>query len=346
MSAPRDVVIVDDSAICRSRLREIVEADGDLRVAGELSGGQDVVPFLQRLQPAVLLTDLVMPDRDGLQVVREVMRQHPLPTIIVSGGGFNEVSAFDAIRFGALEVAAKPEAGDHAAEAALRDTIRRVSTVPVIRHPGTTSRPPRPTEPPSFRRLTHRGKAPVVVGIGASAGGPPAVVALLEALARDTPLSVLVAQHMPRDHAHAFARFLAQRCPLEVVVCSGTAPLRPGVVLVPDDGCDLVVTSRERAASISSRSSLTPSVDALLESLALHVGREAAGVVLSGIGHDGTAGLSALQAAEGLTIAQDERSSAVFGMPKAAATAARHHLPPREIGKLLAESTTPRQHIA
>jgi two-component system chemotaxis response regulator CheB len=285
-----------------------------------------------------------MPEFDGLAVVREVMREHPLPTIIISAGGFDETAAFEATRLGALEVATKPAYGDVRAEAALRESIRRVAAVPVIRHPGIL---PNSSKSPSTFQLRelvggHRGThdcyhpAPTVFGIGASAGGPPAVAALLANLPVALTPPVLVAQHMPRDHARAFARFLGSRCPLEVEVCSDSSRLKPGVVLIPDDGLDLALAGPDRAVAIPAQRSLTPSVDVLLESLALQWKERAAGAVLSGIGDDGTVGLGALRAAGGLTLVQDEASSAVYGMPRAAAPSACFQGSPEELATMLA----------
>jgi two-component system chemotaxis response regulator CheB len=335
---PVRVAVVDDSAICRHRLRSIIEADGDLEVVVELAGGHDVVAALESSRAAVLVTDLMMPEVDGLSVVRQVMRDHPVPILVVSSAGFTAVSAFEATRLGALEVAAKPEFGDRAAETALRAALRRVADVPVVRHPGhiSTQSPPA-TLPPA---ALESGPALDAVGIGASAGGPPALVTLLGALPAKGAPPILIAQHLPSGHAEAFARFLASRCPFEVHVARRPIPLRPGHVVIPDDDAHLALDGSRFACSLPTREALSPRVDVLLTSLAERIGARAAGVVLSGIGEDGAVGLEALRAVGALTIAQDEGSSAVYGMPKAAAPSARLRLPPREIARAIAMAGT------
>ena len=344
---PLPVAVIDDSALCREQLRRIIEADQDLRVVVDLYDGSDIVDQLRWSGATVLVTDLLMPNIDGWDVVRAVMRDYPVPIIVVSSGGFTDVSAFEATRLGALEVAAKPEFGDTKAGSALRAAIRRVATVPVIRHPGTPSVANRSSHPgPSVANGPARS-APVrqsheamieVAGIVASAGGPPALVGLLGAIPVEDAPAILVAQHMPPGYAPSFARFLASRCPFEVHVATGPIPLEAGHVVIPDSGADLVVMSPQRARSRPTEAGLCPNADVLLGSLAEQLGPRAAGVVLSGIGSDGALGLAALRAAGGLTVAQDEASAAVFGMPKAAAEAAQFQLSPAEIGRLLARA--------
>ncbi len=335
MTPSIDVLIVDDSAICRQNLRTIVEGDGDLRVAGEVKCGSDVLRALATVQPRVLLTDLVMPETDGIAVVRQVMAHHPIPIIVVSGGGVGESAAFEAIRSGALEVATKPAPGDRTAAATLRQAIRRLAGVRVVRHPGLPSTSPGTTvaaKPPVWH-----GPRPRVLGIGASAGGPSAIVELVAELDPKQAPAVVVAQHLPRGQSEGFARFLAERCRLEVVLCKGTTSLGPGRLVLPGDGFHLVVLDAGRATVTEPDAGtlLVPSVDLLFTSLAMRVGAAAVGVVLTGIGHDGALGLAALRDGGALTLAQDEASSAVYGMPRAAASAALFHLPPREMARMI-----------
>jgi chemotaxis response regulator CheB len=174
-----------------------------------------------------------------------------------------------------------------------------------------------------------------VLGIGSSAGGPPAVASLLGALAAERGLSVVVAQHMPRDHVDDFAGFLSRRCSLPVTICTGAEQLEPGRVVLPGDGMNLVFTEPNRVAAVPSENPLVPSVDVLFHSMANHLGAACAAVVLSGIGNDGTSGLAALAERGALTLAQDEQSSAVFGMPKSAAPYARHHVSPVEAARVV-----------
>ncbi|HSC89934.1 MAG TPA: chemotaxis protein CheB [Polyangiaceae bacterium] len=337
-----DVAVLDDSAICRLRLREILEADGDIRVVAESPSGAKILELLASTKPRVLLTDLVMPGVDGLAVVGEVMRRAPLPVIIVSAGGFTQVSAFEALRLGALEVAKKPDHGDSRQERALREAVRRLAGAFVVRHPGHVLPVPVAGEPP-VRPGAQRVR---VLGIGSSAGGPPAVASLLGALPPERAPAVLVAQHMPPAHVDDFAGFLSRRCRLEVRVCRHSATLTPGCVYVPGDGMNLAVIEPGRVVATPSSDSLTPSVDVLLSSMAQHHGADCAGVVLSGIGHDGRDGLRALAQRGALTIAQDEASCAVYGMPKAAAPFATHRLNPEQAARLVLSHVPQRERRA
>lgn len=174
-----------------------------------------------------------------------------------------------------------------------------------------------------------------VVGIGASAGGPGVVADILSALPKDYPASILVVQHLPMGFAEPFADYLRARIRLPVSVCALSQPLLPGrVILAPDDAHLLLsrrgVAQAEQSEPISGH---MPSVDLMLDSVARHYGERAAGVILSGIGRDGTTGLRAIRQAGGLTISQDSESAAVYGMPRVASEsgAAEYVLRPSEI---------------
>jgi two-component system chemotaxis response regulator CheB len=181
-----------------------------------------------------------------------------------------------------------------------------------------------------------------VVGIAASAGGPGAVVSVLGGLPAGFGASVAVVQHVPSGYAARFARYLAENTKLQVVCVEGAAPARPGLVLVAPDGRHLVATSETEFAPSDDPAidGHRPSATALFRSLARHHGPHAAGIVLSGIGRDGADGLAELRAAGGLTIVQDESTSTVYGMPRAAqeAGAAQVVLPLPEIAPLLVKS--------
>lgn len=325
------VLLVDDSILCQEQLKEILEAEGDIQVVGTASDARDVLPLLASTKAQVLVTDLVMPHMGGLELVREVMRQAPLPILVVSAGGFSQGLAYDATRLGALEVAKKPELRRPDQADALRGSVRRISEVHVVRHPGVAT----PTFRPS--RVFHLApeRRPRVLGIGASAGGPPAVGHLLGTLNADASPCVLVAQHMPPGHAADFAGFLSRRCQLRVEICEGPSPLKAGTVYVPADACDLLMIDSQTVSVRESHQLLVPSVDVLLESIAQHVGARSAGAVLSGIGQDGAAGLERLSLLGALTMVQDENSCAVYGMPKAAARHARHQISASQIAELV-----------
>jgi two-component system chemotaxis response regulator CheB len=335
MTRGADVVVVDDSAICRQRLRSIIEGDGDLRVSGEVRAGAEVLPTLDRLRPAVLVTDLVMPDMNGIEVVREVMARHPLPIIVVSGAGIAESTAFEATRSGALEVATKPALGDLRAAAALREAIRRVRDVPVVRHPGRWSVPARAAA--SAPLLEAEGAAPRVLGLGASAGGPrrrrSGGPARSGASATGGGGATLAGSG---DGVRAFL--------------GGTMPSRGGD-LSGDDAAASGATGAAGRRHASGRAGARhrrcrPSRRrhplGAQRGRPLHQPRpqlrrgRRRRRSCRGIGSDGAQGLAALRAKGALTFAQDEASSAVYGMPRAAAEAARFRLAPPDIARVVA----------
>src|SRR5262249_12148001 len=192
-----------------------------------------------------------------------------------------------------------------------RVLVRRLARVPVMRH--IAGRMPK-RQPPAPELL---GRGLRIVGLGASAGGPAAVISILGKLPKDFPACVVVVQHMLADFEVSYVRFLRTESALPVELATGPTPVRPGVVLVAEGDRHLVASSTSMLGTMAGPPihSSRPSVDALFESLATHFGAASAGVVLSGIGRDGAAGLLAMRRAGALTIAQDEETSIVFAMP-------------------------------
>ena len=341
------VGIVDDSRVCRAHLRGVLEAEGDIRVVAEAAGGAEALALVKGHRLDLLVTDLMMPDVDGLEVVSRVMQEHPLPVLIVSSRPTRDGSVvFEAVRRGALDVAEKPLRGAPKAESELRAKIRRLAGVPVVRRQaeGMRVRPgsPLPTRaqqpvPSVVPRRDWVGPAPRVVGIAASAGGPLALAALLGSLPSDFPACIALVQHVPRGFTEAFADYLKGATSLAVVVCRGIVPVAPATVVVAPGDQHLVATSRSHfgLSLAGSPAEYCPCGDVLLASLATVHGPAAAGVVLSGMGQDGAAGLAHLARRDALTLVQDEPSSTVNGMPRAAERAAVAVLTPEQIAAVL-----------
>lgn len=338
------VVVLDDSLICRTRLKDILEAEGDISVVGEAANGDGVLELIARTEPRLLMVDLQMPGTGGHETIERVMANRPLPILVVTGQpeGVRRAAVFESIRRGALDLAEKPLRSDRAAEARLRALVRELSTIPVVRHVagrfGSRERPaPTPATTPGVPGVPTPG--PLVIGIGASAGGPLALATLLNELPRDLPAAIAVVQHLPQGFAPAFAEFLQGRVSLPVSIVQGRTPLRPGTIHLAPDGKHLVVADG-RALSVTLDAPVEghrPSIDTLLHSLARALGPRAAGVVMSGIGRDGVSGLAAMRAQHALTLAQDQASCAVYGIPKAAleAKAVEHALDPLGLARAL-----------
>ena len=318
------VLVLDDSLICRVRLRQILEAEADISVVGEASNGDRVIELIDQSKPSVLVVDLQMPGTAGHETIEKVMASRPLPILVVTGQpqGVNKTTVFEAIRRGALELAEKPTGGDLDAEKNLRVTVRQLSKVPVVRHVagrlnakplGSLKLKPSTLPPPPGTRVP-------VVAIGASAGGPLVLAALLGELPADFPAAIGVVQHLPTGFTGAFQEFLQGRVKLGVKVVQGQTSMEPGVIYIAKDDRHLAISRSQHFVTTEEppMDGHRPAVDALMLSVAERVGPNACGVIMSGIGKDGTEGLLKMRKAGALTLAQDAESCAVFGMPRSA----------------------------
>ncbi|MFW5925418.1 MAG: chemotaxis protein CheB [Myxococcota bacterium] len=328
MKPPPRILIVDDSSVCRALLREQLETEGDVQVVGEAADGATALRRVHAERPDLVTVDLHMPGMDGLTLIERIMSEAPTPILVVTGEpeGSNAEGVFEAQRRGALDLARKPADDDAHAAADLRASVRRLAGVRVVRH--MRRRAPSPVPPPPTAgpappaRPTDAGDPRIrVVGIAASAGGPAALVSVLGRLPRPFPVPVAVVQHLPRGFAASFAEFLRRRTGLRVRAVNDALQPTPGDVLVAGDDVHLVVSPRggfavDRGGPVDGH---RPSATVLLRSLAATFGPRAMGVVLSGMGQDGVDGLGAIRDAGGVTVAQDRETSAVFGMPRAAA---------------------------
>ncbi|MBP7799293.1 MAG: chemotaxis-specific protein-glutamate methyltransferase CheB [Thermoanaerobaculaceae bacterium] len=341
MSEPRPlrVLLVDDSATVRAVLRRILGRTVDITVAGEASDGAQAVEQTLALHPDVVLMDVEMPVVDGFAATERIMAVRPTPIVVISSRANRSVlhTAFEAIRRGAVEVFAKPEAPagwDHLSEALPR-TIRNVAGARArVSAPPTTSSGALPS-PKLHRELRY-------VAIGASTGGPQAVHELLSVLPAEPPAAILVVQHIASGFDEGFADWLAKDLRRDVRLAADGESATPGTVRISPSGVHLRLDdggALRLDAVTPARAGHRPSADELFLSCASTKPRQVAGVLLSGMGRDGAEGLAALRRAGGLTMVQDEASSVVFGMPKAALDleAATITRPPRELGLLLAK---------
>ncbi|HYQ18830.1 MAG TPA: chemotaxis protein CheB, partial [Polyangiaceae bacterium] len=319
------VLLLDDSAICRAQLRDILEEDEQIQVVAEAYNGDQVLRLIDEASPHILLVDLQMPGTGGQETIERVMAHQPLPILIVTGQpeGVRRQAVFEAIRRGALDLAEKPSHGDQKAEARLRAMVRELSRVRVVRHvAGKLSRrdgaPGLPTPMPP--RPLDGSNSPLVVGVAASAGGPKPLVSVLGAWPADFPAAVLVVQHLPNGFTPAFAEFLQSRIALRVVIVKQVTRLEPGRVYLANDDEHLVALSDKQIGPDRSPpvDGHRPAATVMFESLAARLGARSCGVILSGMGKDGVAGLTKMKARGALTLAQEESSCAVYGMPKAA----------------------------
>ena len=307
------VLVADDSPTQRRIVCSLLASSPELQVVGEARDGLDAVGKAVGLRPDVITMDVQMPGLNGLDATATIMSTTPSRIIIICAVG--EVSqvelSFRAMNAGALELIAKPDgARDVSAWGrGVVQTIRLMAEVPVVgrRRAGNLALP----VTPAFAQRAE------VVGIVASTGGPPALAEILSALPPEFP-PILVAQHISPGFTPGLTRWLQSVVPLQVVqAVAGTVP-RPGTVTFAPDGHDLELDPFGRVSVRPGVGAVWPSGDRLLSSLATSFGSRAAGVVLTGMGEDGARGLLALRSRGGATFAQDEESSVVYGMPRAA----------------------------
>lgn len=308
------VLVVDDSLTVRAKLVEILEGAG-LEVVGQAADGQRAIELCVALRPDVMTLDLALPVLDGLAVTEHVMGHAPTPILIVSAS-YNRgevISTYAALAAGAVDVLDKARAGEIDWDNRFVSAVRMVSRIPVITHPRAKMRriapPPAPAVAPSSRFD--------VVAIGASTGGPGALVDVLRAVPATFPLPIAIVLHIDAPFARSFADWLGGRIGREVAVAVDDSPIEPGkIVFAPPDRHLVARGGRWRLTDEPPRNHCRPSVDVLFESVAHD---RAVAVLLTGMGRDGAAGMLAVRRAGGLTIAQDEASCVVYGMPREAA---------------------------
>jgi two-component system chemotaxis response regulator CheB len=313
------VLVVDDSAVARQVLSAVLSAAGmDVIVA------PDPLFALQKLQknePDVVVLDLEMPRMDGLTFLKQLNRERPIPVVICSGTTDGTgTKAIQALEHGAIEVVTKPKTALR--EFLFESSVMLVDAVTAAAKTRPKLQRPRPSAGPSARRFSAASSERSLIAIGASTGGPEAIRVILSALPMDAP-PVLVAQHMPAGFTRAFANMLNRECAIEVREAAAGDLLRPGLALIAPGGRHLTVkrAAGHLLADVTGGPLVSrhrPSVDVLFESVSKELGPRAIGVLLTGMGDDGARGLAALKQGGAATLAQDEASSVVFGMPKAA----------------------------
>lgn len=337
------VLLVDDSPSVRAVLRRFFSKTPDIEVVGEATDGSQAVQAVLDFQPHVVVMDLQMPVMDGYIATERIMAVRPTPIVVLSSrANRNQMqTAFEAIKRGALEVLPKPEdtpSWQLLAES-LPETVRTVADAqarpqwqPRKRRSGAAETVPAPIEsgPKELRW----------VAIGASTGGPAAIREFLDEVPADAPVSFLIVQHIAAGFELGFADWLNKEFPLDVRLAQDGEMPRPGAVRLAPGGCHLQLAPGgvlRLDVETPARRGHRPSVDELFQSCAESCPREVAGVLMTGMGADGVEGLLALRQAGGLTLAQDEASSVVFGMPRVALErgAAEVALPPRDLARTL-----------
>jgi two-component system, chemotaxis family, protein-glutamate methylesterase/glutaminase len=333
------VVLVDDSGVERRFLRAAMGVDPGLSVVGEARTGRDALALVERFRPSAVVLDLELPGMTSIEIIERIMASVPTPILVCSTEGDAERAA-EALAAGAVDVVARPTSpdADRASYAeALRRGVRVAARVRVITHPRgrlkrrtgfvVTDRPAGATvdgvgaDPASAARLEISEGTVDLIAIGASTGGPQALAHLLGALPLGFSTAIVVVQHMADGFIEGLASWLDGLCLLPVGVASAGARLQPGTVTIAPSARNLIVNPHLRITIEQPPVTQfhVPGVDSTFESVARSIGPRAIGVLLTGMGRDGALGLKAMRDAGAITIGQDEESSAVWGMPAAAA---------------------------
>jgi two-component system chemotaxis response regulator CheB len=320
------VVIVDDSLVAREMLSQILSSDPAIEVVGQAKDGKEGVEMVARLTPDLVTMDIHMPRMDGLAAVEHIMAYTPTPILVVSSSvyGAGTGRAFDALKLGALEVMKKPEPREwEDLQRIGKEIIRKVkmlSRVKVITHLSGRKRAERRAVAPISAVAPTGRRGPLLVAIGSSTGGPSALMTVLCGLPKDFPLPILIAQHIADGFIPGLVEWLGGGCKIKVAAAADDATPLPGHAYLAATGRNLVYDGTAMHFAKPGHGQLyIPSADTLLLSVAESLKARAVGIILTGMGNDGAKGLKAMHDAGAPTIAQDEATSTVWGMPRAAA---------------------------
>jgi two-component system, chemotaxis family, protein-glutamate methylesterase/glutaminase len=327
------VLIVDDSAFMRKVLETILVTDEHVLVVGHAKDGREAVRLAESLKPDVITMDINMPVMDGLQATAEIMSTNPRPIVVVSSESRQgAASTLRALELGAIEFVAKPSSGIdldmHSVREDLLRKIRIAAKVRVVRSASRSTSEVRSSDgtsmsslPPSVSRPAaasgYDQRFPVVV-LAASTGGPATMMRLAPGFTRDFPAAVILVQHMPAAFTTQYAAQLAEFTGARVKEAENNESLTPGTFYICPGGQHLRVTPTGRIQLDGNSGRINgylPNIDITMESVAAFAGPLSIGVVLTGMGNDGANGVSAIKAAGGMVLAQDEATSVIFGMP-------------------------------
>ncbi|MCB0504933.1 MAG: chemotaxis response regulator protein-glutamate methylesterase [Cyclobacteriaceae bacterium] len=329
------VLIVDDSAIVRQSLTEILSSDPEIEVVGVASDPYMAVDKIKKVVPDVITLDVEMPKMDGITFLKKIMSQHPIPVVIISTlTASGTETAISALENGAVEVVHKPQlhTEEQRKEASMMivDKVKAASHAVIHRRRIAQAQAPKSVKPKltADAMLPKPGTSSLVrttekiVAVGASTGGTEALKTFLESFPLDSP-GIVIVQHMPEKFTRQFADRLNEQCKITVKEAQdGDSIIRGQALISPGNKHMLLKRSGARYYVEVADGPLVnrhrPAVDVLFRSVARYAGKNAVGVIMTGMGNDGAQGLLEMKKAGAYTIAQDEKTCIVFGMPKEA----------------------------
>jgi len=316
------VLIVDDSSFMRKALAQILASEKSIEIIGTAANGQEAVHIVNQLHPDVVLLDIEMPVMDGLTALARIMAECPTPVLMLSALNKRDAAiAIKSLEYGAVDFIAKPSGViSYDIDKLGKEIVAKVEAAASVNV--RKMRPPLPVEryQPQKRGIAIRKK---IVVIGASTGGPRAMAQVLSGFPRDISVAIIVVQHMSPEFMPPFVDRLKWGCPLRISIAKRGETIESGQVLIAPGGYHTMIMAngsgnKIRLSRKASVQDIYPSIDYAMESAAQAYGEGTLGVLLTGLGSDGAQGLKAIKEAGGSTIAQDESTCVVFGMPKAA----------------------------
>lgn len=317
---PIRVLLVDDSALVRLAYTRLLQAEGDIVVVGTAENGRQALDMVRQLHPDVVVTDLVMPEMDGVAFVRQQMRSAPLPILVSSVLSESHAQVLDALDAGALDFVHKPTSGRLSEVGAeMRAKVRLAAGISpeALHHLAQVAR----STPPMQKVASLRPQVDLIA-IAASTGGPQALRALLGSLPAQFPVPLAIVQHIPQGFTRLLAERLDALSPLEVVEAEEGLPLKPGRAVIARAGEHLKFQRRNQQVVCHlddepAEALHRPSADVLFTSAAQVFGSHVLAVVLTGMGQDGLRGAAEIKARGGRVIAESSATAVVFGMPRA-----------------------------
>ncbi len=326
-----EVLIVDDSAFMRTALSRMIASDSGLRVVGTASNGNEALERIPLLDPDVITLDVQMPGLGGAQTLKRIMAEFPRPVIVVSSLSVRDAEdTFKALQEGAFDYVPKQLSSSSLDILHIReDLLAKIRAAADSRHrldsdlfaASTQARKPAQSD-----TLIAKPAAPnlSIVALGTSTGGPKALQEILPALPADLSVPIVIVQHMPSGFTGPFAKRLNSLCAVSVREAQHEDAINPGVIYIAPAGLHLTVTRSGSRAFIClsekpPQQMHTPSVDIMMQSVAEAYCSQAMGIIMTGMGADGSLGMKAIRQSGGFTIGQDERTCAVYGMPRVCA---------------------------
>lgn len=322
-----NILIVEDSPLVSKVLTKLFDSDRELKVVGVAATGREGIRLASSLKPDIITMDIMMPDMNGVEATKQIMAYQPTPILLLTSSYPRKMDeVFKAISFGALDVVEKINFENDFIEEKVKDSlidkIKLLSKVKVIKHP--LAKLEKSAMPAASLKI---GQAPPketllrkIVAIAASTGGPQALSSVLTGIPKNFPWGIVIVQHIAKGFDRGLVEWLANSCAVKIKLAENNESIEAGTAYVAPNDFQMKVV-KSGAVELSDEppyGNFKPSADVLFKSVADVYKHESVGVILTGMGRDGAGGIKAIKEAGGKTIAQDEKTCIVFGMPKEA----------------------------